>query len=167
MTSNNTIKQRDILQRLLEELPQKEPFLFLDEISEISSNHIVATKSFDGKEEFYKGHFPNDPITPGVILIEVMAQAALVALGIFLLQLEKQKVGITNTKSSMLTLFSDCSVEFYRPVLPGEHVTVYGKKIFWRRHKLRSEVQLVNRNGDNIAEGVISGQGIHLQGKRV
>ena len=56
-------------------LPHREPFLFLDKIIEISSEEIIAEKTFPKDESFYEGHFPNIPVTPGVIILEAMAQA--------------------------------------------------------------------------------------------
>ena len=60
---------------VLAALPQKEPFRFLDEIVELDDEHIVARYTFREEADFYRGHFPGNPITPGVILIETMAQA--------------------------------------------------------------------------------------------
>ena len=56
-------------------LPQQEPFRFLDEILELDSDHIVARYTFRRDADFYRGHFPGNPLTPGVILVETIAQA--------------------------------------------------------------------------------------------
>ncbi|RIL11650.1 MAG: beta-hydroxyacyl-ACP dehydratase [Proteobacteria bacterium] len=138
---------------VLERLPQKPPFLFIDKIMELSEGHIVTERKFREDEYFYKGHFPGDPVTPGVILVETMAQAGLVALGIYLLG--KEQPGVM-----MRTLFSECAVEFFQIVRPGEVVTVRGEKIFWRRNKLKSQVELRKENGEMAASGVVSGVGV-------
>ena len=65
-------------------VPQREPFRFIDEILELDADHIVASYTFRKDADFYRGHFPGNPITPGVILIETMDQAGVVALGIYL-----------------------------------------------------------------------------------
>ena len=65
-------------------VPQQEPFRFIDEIVELDSEHIVAQYTFPESSDFYRGHFPGNPITPGVILIETAAQAGVVAFGIYL-----------------------------------------------------------------------------------
>jgi 3-hydroxymyristoyl/3-hydroxydecanoyl-(acyl carrier protein) dehydratase len=65
-------------------VPQQEPFRFIDEIVELDQEHIVARYTFPEDSDFYRGHFPGNPITPGVILIETAAQAGVVAFGIFL-----------------------------------------------------------------------------------
>ena len=60
--------------RVLDLLPQQEPFRFVDEILEMDDDHIVARYTFRPDADFYRGHFPGNPITPGVLLIEAMAQ---------------------------------------------------------------------------------------------
>ena len=55
-------------------LPHRDPFLFIDKVIEISMEHVVAERFVSPNESFFKGHFPNFPIMPGVIIIEAMAQ---------------------------------------------------------------------------------------------
>ncbi len=57
-------------------LPQKKPFLFIDYVEFTNDNKIICINRFESDEFFYKGHFPHNPITPGVLLIESMAQSA-------------------------------------------------------------------------------------------
>ena len=56
-------------------LPHKHPFLLVDKIMEKSSKHVLAIKNITGDQYFFQGHFPNDPIFPGVLQLEAMAQA--------------------------------------------------------------------------------------------
>lgn len=56
-------------------LPHKFPFLLVDRVLELSSNHVVAVKNVTGDQYFFQGHFPGNPIMPGVLQIEAMAQA--------------------------------------------------------------------------------------------
>ena len=56
-------------------LPHREPFLFVDEIVQADEKKIVAKHVFTEKEFFFKGHFPEYPVVPGVILVETMAQS--------------------------------------------------------------------------------------------
>ena len=74
---------------ILKYLPYSKPFLFVDEILHVDENSVKGTFTFDGQLDFYKGHFIDNPITPGVILIETMAQIGLVSLGIYLTFNEK------------------------------------------------------------------------------
>ena len=80
---------------VLELLPQQEPFRFVDEILEVDENHIVARYRFRADADFYRGHFPGDPITPGVILLESLAQVGVVALGIYIYALEFGREAVT------------------------------------------------------------------------
>jgi 3-hydroxyacyl-[acyl-carrier-protein] dehydratase len=61
-------------------IPHREPFLLIDEIVERTDNHIVCRKTFTGDEFWYRGHYPEFPLTPGVLLCEAAMQAGAVLL---------------------------------------------------------------------------------------
>lgn len=143
-------------QEVLDLVPQQNPFRFIDEIITLDEDHIVGRYTFKEDESFYAGHFPGKPVTPGVILLETMAQTGVVAYGLYLLSLQLDRAELGN----WLTLFSDAEVEFSRPVFPGEQVTITAKKVFWRRMKLKSEVEMHNTAGELVANCVISGMGV-------
>jgi 3-hydroxyacyl-[acyl-carrier-protein] dehydratase len=140
---------------VLSVLPQQDPFRFVDEILEISDDHIVGTYRFNPEADFYRGHFPGNPVTPGVILIEALAQVGIVALGIFLLAQESE-----SDTSKVMTLFTDANVEFGGIVKPGERVTITARKVFFRRRKLRSEAEMKLDNGNVVCSGIVSGMGV-------
>ncbi len=141
---------------VLARVPQQEPFRFIDAIHELDREHIVASYRFPEDADFYRGHFPGNPITPGVILIETMAQAGVVALGIYLYALE---VG-SDEIEKIVTVFTDCSVDFSGQVLPGDRVTTTGRVKFFRRKKLRAEVEMRLDDGKLVCSGELSGMGV-------
>ncbi|MCC8094731.1 MAG: bifunctional UDP-3-O-[3-hydroxymyristoyl] N-acetylglucosamine deacetylase/3-hydroxyacyl-ACP dehydratase [Tannerellaceae bacterium] len=62
------------INRIKELLPHRYPFLLVDKIIEVGGNHIVGIKNITGNEPFFTGHFPREPVTPGVLIVEAMAQ---------------------------------------------------------------------------------------------
>ncbi|MDR3554984.1 MAG: 3-hydroxyacyl-ACP dehydratase FabZ [Syntrophobacteraceae bacterium] len=60
--------------RIKELMPHRYPFLLVDRVVECSSEEIVSIKNVSVNEPFFQGHFPNDPIMPGVLIVEAMAQ---------------------------------------------------------------------------------------------
>ena len=140
---------------VLAALPQQEPFRFVDEILEIDEEHIVGSYRFRPEAAFYRGHFPGNPVTPGVILIESMAQVGIVALGLYLVTLESE-----SDADKITTLFTDTSVDFNGIVRPGDRVTISARKTFFRRHKLRSEAEMKLEDGTVVCSGSVSGMGV-------
>jgi len=139
---------------LLARLPQQEPFRFLDEILSIDEDSIEAAYTWRPDADFYRGHFPGNPVTPGVLLIESMAQAAVVAHGIHLLTLDGED------PRNFMTFFTDAQVDFSGTVLPGARVRIKGTKVFWRRRKLRSNAEMWLEDGTLVCSGVLSGMGV-------
>jgi 3-hydroxyacyl-[acyl-carrier-protein] dehydratase len=134
-------------------IPQQRPFRFIDELLSIDADTAVGRYRFREDESFYVGHFPGNPITPGVILIETMCQTALVAHGVFLLADEVGRAELERATA----FFTDSAVEFARPVRPGEAVQVHARKEYWRRRKLRSRVELTLDDGTPVASGYVAG----------
>jgi 3-hydroxyacyl-[acyl-carrier-protein] dehydratase len=93
-------------------LPHREPFLFVDEIVEASNERIIAKRVFTEKDFFFKGHFPEYPVVPGVILIETMAQSGGAGL---------RKLGVLGADSLFFLATVD-KVKFRRQVRPGDEV---------------------------------------------
>jgi 3-hydroxyacyl-[acyl-carrier-protein] dehydratase len=137
-------------------VPQQPPFRFLDEILEIDERGITGAYTFKPDEGFYAGHFPGMPLTPGVILLEAMAQTGVVALGIYLKALEVDAEELKRWRS----VFTDAQVEFLGAVHPGERVVSVGEKIFWRRNKLRSRVDMRGEDDKLLASCTLSGLGV-------
>lgn len=138
-------------QEIIKKLPYTKPFLFVDEILEISENGVKGTYKYDKEAFFYEGHFKENPITPGVILTETMAQIGLVCLGIYLLKDE-----ISQEKKTQIALTSN-QVDFYIPVFPEEKITVVSEKNYFRFNKLKCKVKLFNEKEELVCRGEIAG----------
>lgn len=134
---------------ILNLLPFAEPFLFVDELTEVNENGTSGIYTFPKDSYFYKGHFKKHPVTPGVILTECMAQIGVVCLGIFLLKDEK-------TEAFKVAL-SNASVDYYLPVFPGERVKVVSEKMYFRFNKLKCKVNMFNAEEKLVCKGEISG----------
>jgi 3-hydroxyacyl-[acyl-carrier-protein] dehydratase len=148
-----------IKQEVLELVPQQAPFRFIDEIISLDEEQIVGAYRFREDEFFYRGHFPGRPITPGVILIETMAQIGVVAFGMYLLACQK------NIRPSQLngplSLFSLADgIEFKGIVKPGERVIVKGKKIYMRKGALKVDINMERENGEVVCVGQLAGMGV-------
>ena len=148
----------DLLTRseVLTRVPQQEPFRFIDEIVELDSEHIVARYTFREDADFYCGHFPGNPITPGVILIETMAQAGVVAYGIYLYAAKYS----ADEVEKLITVFTDAQVDFSGLVKPGDRVTTTARKSFFRHKKLRCETEMRLDDNTLVCSGVLSGMGV-------
>ncbi|HEY6142690.1 MAG TPA: hydroxymyristoyl-ACP dehydratase [Flavobacterium sp.] len=136
-------------QEIISKLPYSKPFLFVDELLYIDENRVEGTYTFDENLDFYKGHFKDNPITPGVILTEVMAQIGVVCLGIYL-------INDTFNKDTSIALTS-IEIEFLKPVLPKEKIIVISDKIYFKFGKLKCKVLMKNEKGENVCSGTIAG----------
>lgn len=136
-------------QEIIAQLPYTEPFLFVDHIEEVSATAIRGTYTFAEEAFFYKGHFKNYPVTPGVILTECMAQIGLVSLGIYKLAGEDL--------SKLQVAFTSAEVAFLKPILPNQKVTVIAEESYFRFNKLKCKVKLVNTANEICAKGILAG----------
>lgn len=152
------VADRQTLRKVLSLVPQQAPFRFIDDILEIDDQKITAVYRFREDEYFYQGHFPDRPITPGVILIETMAQAGVVAMGLYLLL--HQGVSVSELEQmTPLFAFAD-EVEFTGIVSPGETVHIHGEKQYLRKGNLKTRAHIVRENGESICSGVLTGTGV-------
>jgi 3-hydroxyacyl-[acyl-carrier-protein] dehydratase len=100
-------------------IPHRPPFLFVDEIVSETPESLVARRTWRADEDFYQGHYPNAPITPGVLLCEAVFQAGA-------LYLSRNAGGATAGGVPLLVKIGDA--RFRNPVYPGDTVTIEVKK---------------------------------------
>ena len=105
---------------ILKYLPHRDPFLFIDEVISIEEgNNIHASMNIKDDDVFLEGHFPENPIVPGVILIEAMGQAS----GI----LGFKTMGKTPEEGSIYVIAGVDKARFRQRVLPGDKVDIFSK----------------------------------------
>ena len=101
-------------------VPQKFPFLMVDRVLSLEmGKRAVAIKNVTGNEIFFLGHFPNMAVMPGALIIESMAQTALI-----LFRKSAEEAGRTFDDESTLFFFGGAKVRFLKPVVPGDQLQI-------------------------------------------
>jgi 3-hydroxyacyl-[acyl-carrier-protein] dehydratase len=140
------------LDDILKKLPYSDPFLYVDSLTAITDEGSEGTFIFKDSLPFYKGHFKDFPVTPGVILTECCAQIGLVCLGIHLLAREND----IESKDIQIAM-SSMQMEFLKAVYPNEKVRVISEKNYFRFSKLKCKVTMYNSRDEIVCKGTISG----------
>ena len=94
-------------------LPQRYPFLMIDKVIKINDKQIVALKNVSNNEPYFQGHFPGNPIMPGVMILEALIQAGNLLPAEVSTDSKKDYVGYVTTIDK---------VKFKKPVVPGDHL---------------------------------------------
>jgi 3-hydroxyacyl-[acyl-carrier-protein] dehydratase len=105
-------------------IPHRPPFLFVDEIVSESPDGLVARRTWRADEDFYKGHYPGSPITPGVLLCEAVFQTG----AIYLSRSARAGGTAVGEPGGMPLLVKISDVRFRQPVYPGDTITIEVKK---------------------------------------
>src|SRR6201997_4472394 len=140
---------------ILNHLPYKSSFRFVDNITELNEDGVVGDYTLRPDSFFYEDHFLGNPVTPGVIIAEIMAQIGLVVLGIYLIA--KENNFRFESDDPVFPLFTSTDISFHKMVLPGEKVTVVSEKQYFRFGKLKCYVEMRDSMGDTVAKGMFSG----------
>ncbi|MBU1172323.1 MAG: beta-hydroxyacyl-ACP dehydratase [Proteobacteria bacterium] len=151
-----------LTRRILDLVPQQAPFRFIDDILTISMNQVVSSYRFKEDEWFFSGHFPGNPITPGVILVETMAQAGLVVMAIYNYLEQGLSESQIIKKNTLFALMDN--VEFSRLVRPGDRVIVKADKIYFKKGNLKTQVSMEHEDGTLICQGILTGKGVENDG---
>ncbi len=127
------------IRRIQRLLPHRYPFLLVDRVLElVPDKRIVAVKNVTINEEFFQGHYPGQPIMPGVMIIEALAQAAGLLLG--------QRLEHTG---KVAVLLSVDSAKFRRAVMPGDQLILEAEAI--RAKERTASVRAQAKVGDQLA----------------
>jgi len=143
------------IQEILKVLPHRYPMLLVDKVVEINDDEgIVAIKNVTINEDYFNGHFPNNPIMPGVLIIESMTQAA----GIFVLFNNKE----LDPKKYQVFFMSIEEAQFRKPVVPGDVLYLHIKKVQNRGNvwKMKGEARV---DGKRVANAIFSAMIIKKQ----
>lgn len=103
-------------------IPHRPPFLFVDEILSESADRLVASRTWRADEDFYRGHYPGAPITPGVLLCEAVFQTG----ALYMARQAEQAGAKPGSGVPLLAKISD--VRFRNPVYPGDTVHIEVQK---------------------------------------
>jgi beta-hydroxyacyl-ACP dehydratase FabZ len=134
------------IKKIMECLPHRYPFILIDRIVEVEPEEkIVAIKNVTINEPFFQGHFPGEPIMPGVLIVEAMAQAGGV--------LVYQTTGPEPFKDGIYFLGLD-RVRFRKPVVPGDQITLTAKVIHHRKRAVKM-AGTAHVDGELVAEAVL------------
>ncbi|MDE2229348.1 MAG: 3-hydroxyacyl-ACP dehydratase FabZ [Alphaproteobacteria bacterium] len=110
--------------RIMQMIPHRDPFLMIDQVVDIRAGHsAIGVKHVSGDEYYFKGHFPQRPVMPGVLIIEAMAQTAAV--------LVVHTLG-PDFEGKLVYFMSIDSARFRRPVVPGDVMRV---QVTCQRHR--------------------------------
>lgn len=122
-------------------LPHRAPFLLLDRVTDISSDgSIRGEKDVKSEEPWFQGHFPGNPIFPGVLILETMAQLAGV-----LAAVSNDPAPLGNGRTLLLSVDN---AKFRRVVVPGETLSIHAKILQRRERAMR--VRAEARVGENV-----------------
>lgn len=101
------------IKEIMEIIPHRYPFLLIDKVNSLEENKIIAIKNVTMNEYFFQGHFPVEPVMPGVLIIEALAQAGAVAL------LSKEEF-----KGKIAYFGGINNAKFRKKVVPGDTLTL-------------------------------------------
>lgn len=158
---NSTVEGAGILQggqldivQIQRILPHRFPFLLIDRVLEVErKKRILALKNVSVNEPFFSGHFPGQPIMPGVLIVEAMAQAG----GALLL------TEVPDRHGKLMVFTGIERAKFRRPVVPGDQLRIEVEVVVWRTTAVKM-LGKAHVDGKLACEAVISCRLVDLPG---
>lgn len=136
------------IRRIKELLPHRSPMLLVDKVIEMGSNYIVGTKNVTINESFFMGHFPNEPIMPGVLLVEAMSQCGALLV-----------MNMLDEPSKYSTYFLKIDkIAFHKKVVPGDTLIFKVEQPVALRHGISMMRGYVFVGEKLVAEAQFTGQ---------
>lgn len=136
------------LEKILELLPHRYPFLLVDRVLEVQGTQkIVGLKNVTFNEPFFQGHFPGHPVMPGVLIIEAMAQTG----GLLLME------QIPDRDAKVVYFMALDNVKFRKPVVPGDQLRMEVEMLQFRGKVARMK-------GTALVDGKVAAEAEMLAG---
>ena len=137
------MSEQDDIRAIMRQLPHRFPFLLVDRVLSCEPGQsITAIKNVTINEPFFQGHFPAEPVMPGVLIVEAMAQTAAV--------LVMSSFG-TEAENKLVFFMSIDGVRFRRPVVPGDRLELHVEK-------LQSRANVWKFSGKGVVDGKVAAE---------
>jgi beta-hydroxyacyl-ACP dehydratase FabZ len=153
MSDDKQAKRFCDIKKVKEYLPHRYPFLFVDRIIEIDldgeEKRVVGLKNVSADEPFFQGHFPDEPVMPGFLILEAMGQV-----GCVMMAAEQERMGVSSGDRLSAFLTTVYEAKFRRPVVPGDQLRT--EAILMRfRGKIGKMRFIGTVDGEVVAEAVM------------
>ncbi|MDR1915914.1 MAG: 3-hydroxyacyl-ACP dehydratase FabZ [Synergistaceae bacterium] len=141
------------IKKIKEFLPHRYPFLLVDRILEVDMDgeekKIIGVKNVSVNEPFFKGHFPGEPVMPGVLILEAMGQV-----GCVMLAAAQEEQNLSRGERTTVFLTSVYEAKFRKPVVPGDQLRTEATLIRFRG-KIGKMKFVGTVDGETVAEAVL------------
>lgn len=126
------------IEEILSCVPHRYPMLLIDRVCELEpGKRVVALKNVTINEPFFQGHFPAQPVMPGVLILEAMAQAGAMLM-----------LNAPELKGTISFLTTVDNAKFRRPVVPGDQIVIYAE--MWRLRGKMGKIKAHANVGDAV-----------------